>query len=48
MEGWYTTPELWPKVRSLKVFREWFDVEYHTVLIDTVEEPLLDDGEMSW
>ena len=48
LNGWYTDPALWPKRRSLKVFREWFDVEYHTVLIDTVEEPLLDDGEMSW
>ncbi len=43
LEGWYTKPELWPKVRSLKVFREWFDVEYHTVLIDTVGGPIFDD-----
>ncbi len=43
LEGWYTDPTLWPANRSWKVFQEWFEIEYHTVLIDTVDGPLLDD-----
>jgi len=44
LEGWYTDPELWPKSRTLKRFYEWFDTEFNTVIIDTVDEPLFDDG----
>ena len=43
LEGWYTDPALWPKNRSLKVFEEWFEVECHTVLIDTGGGPIYDD-----
>ena len=43
LEGWYTDEGLWPKNRTLKLFREWFDIECHTVIEDTVEEELYDD-----
>ncbi len=43
LDSWYTDPSLWPKIRDLKTFREWFDVECHTVLIDTAEGPIYDD-----
>jgi hypothetical protein len=36
LQGWYTDPTLWPQDLTLQLFREWFDVEYHSVLIDTV------------
>lgn len=42
LEGWYTDPTLWPK-RTLKRFDEWFDVECHSVLIDTLGTPIEDD-----
>ena len=39
--GWYTDPSMWPKDRSWKVFKEWFDYEIHTMVLDTVlDEPL--------
>ena len=44
LEGWYTDPDLWPKPRTLKLFYEWFETEFNTVIIDTVDEPLFDDG----
>lgn len=44
LEGWYNSPELWPKKRTQKLFDDWFDVECHTVLEDTVEGPIFDDG----
>ena len=43
LEGWYTDPELWPKDRTLELFDEWFEVEYHSVIVDTVGEPIYDD-----
>jgi hypothetical protein len=43
LEGWYTDETLWPKKRDLKTFHEWFDVECHTVIIDTVDDPIQDD-----
>jgi hypothetical protein len=43
LEGWYTDPSLWPQMRTLKLFREWFDVECHSVLIDTVGSTIHDD-----
>ena len=43
LEGWYTDESLWPPKRDLKLFKKWFEVQCHTVLIDTVEEPIIDD-----
>ena len=43
LEGWYTDESLWPKKRNKKTFYEWFEVECHTVLIDTADGPILDD-----
>jgi hypothetical protein len=43
LDGWYTDEDLWPGNRSIKLFRKWFDVECHTVIVDTVDEPIEDD-----
>lgn len=43
LEGWYTEPGLWPQDRSLKTFKEWCIFEFHSVVIDTAESPLIDD-----
>ncbi|UCF91286.1 MAG: hypothetical protein JSW39_23910 [Desulfobacterales bacterium] len=43
LEGWYTDKSLWPKKRNKKTFNEWFDVECHTVIIDTVGGKIEDD-----
>ena len=43
LEGWYTDPDLWPQKRTFKLFQEWFDVECHSVLIDTVGNEIYDD-----
>jgi len=42
--SWYTDPDVWPKKRGLTLFKSWFDVERHTVLIDQGKGPILDDG----
>lgn len=43
LEGWYTDEALWPSSRTLRLFDAWFDVECHSVLIDTVGGPIIDD-----
>jgi hypothetical protein len=42
-EGWYTDESLWPKKRDLKTFKEWFEVECHSVVLDTVGGQIFDD-----
>jgi hypothetical protein len=44
--GWYTDEALWPKNRTLELFHEWVHVEYHSMVVDVVEGPLVDDEEM--
>ena len=46
LDAWYTDEALWPKNRTLELFHEWVDVEYHTMVVDLVEEPLVDDEEL--
>ncbi len=43
LEGWYTDETLWPQRRTLKLFYEWFAVECHTVIEDTVGMPIKDE-----
>jgi hypothetical protein len=40
LSSWTDDPKLWPKSRNLKTFWEWFDVEIHTVLMDTVDQDI--------
>jgi len=44
LEGWYADPTLWPKDQSLKQFNKWFKTECHSVIEDTLDEPIVDDG----
>ena len=43
LEGWYTDPELWPKERTYERFQAWFDVEYHSVVVDTARGAIRED-----
>ena len=43
LNGWYTDPALWPRVRSLRVLKEWCSFELHTVVVDAGQSPLEDD-----
>lgn len=46
LEEWSTDPALWPDDRSYRVFQEWFDVECHTVILDTVGTEIYDEDEL--
>lgn len=49
--GWVEEETLWPQDRNLDMFREWFEIEIHTMAWDLSGEPLIvedwqdDDGE---
>lgn len=32
--NWYIDESLWPKNRTLKMFKQWFDVQYHSMVWD--------------
>ena len=40
LNGWWLDPEVWPSKRDLKTFKEWFDVEFHSVVFDLVDRPI--------
>ncbi|MFO8111216.1 MAG: hypothetical protein R6T92_01785 [Desulfosalsimonadaceae bacterium] len=40
MEGWIADESLWPKDVTLATFREWFDVEYHSMVFDALEDDI--------
>ncbi len=43
LEGWYTDPKLWPRERTWSLFQDWFAVECHSVILDTVRGKICDD-----
>ena len=43
LEEWYSDSRLWPDKRTLTLFRQWFDVECHTLIVDTVGDAITDD-----
>jgi hypothetical protein len=32
--SWYTDQDLWPVGRNAEMFREWFEVEFHSLVFD--------------
>ncbi|MGY6555401.1 MAG: hypothetical protein ACXIUM_12870 [Wenzhouxiangella sp.] len=43
LEAWYTDPDLWPSPLTLELFDQWFSVECHSVIFDTVGGAIVDD-----
>ena len=43
LAGWYTDKEMWPKDRSLKIFKQWFDVEHFDPVEDVGRGPIEND-----
>ena len=44
LNEWLTDESLWPKKISLKMFREWFSVEYQSMVWDLGKAPLTVEG----
>lgn len=41
LASWVADEAVWPKERTLKMFWEWFDVEIHLEVVDSVEEAIM-------
>ncbi len=44
LDGWWRDEKDWPKDRNLRLFKKWFDVEFHSVVIDLVDNELISEG----
>ena len=40
LEGWCTDESTWPPDRNYKMFREWFELEINTLVVDLVYGPI--------
>ena len=38
--AWHTVKREWPKKRTLAMFQEWFELEFHSEVIDLVDAPI--------
>ncbi len=36
LAAWYHDPDVWPTNRSFQTFREWFDIDVHSLVLDAV------------
>ena len=43
LEDWWRDEKDWPKNRNLSLFKKWFDVEFHSVVIDLVDGELVSE-----
>jgi hypothetical protein len=41
--NWWTRNEDWPKKRDLLTFKKWFDLQFHSVVEDLVDDELVDE-----
>jgi hypothetical protein len=42
--AWHTEEQAWPQDRDFKMFQEWFDVEFHSVVEDLCDYEI-EDGD---
>jgi hypothetical protein len=43
LAGWHLEVKQWPKNRTFAMFREWFVIEFHSVVEDLCDYPVEDD-----
>ena len=43
LNSWWTDETAWPENRDFSMFKEWFNVSFHSMVQDIVDEPLIDD-----
>lgn len=44
LDEWVSDSKLWPDALDYELFQQWFEPECHTMLVDTLEEPIEEDG----
>jgi hypothetical protein len=43
LADWWTREEDWPQQRDLRTFKKWFDLQFHSVVEDLVDDVLVDE-----
>jgi hypothetical protein len=43
LDGWYRAPEVWPAKRDLATFQSWFEVSFHSMIVDLSDDVLEHD-----
>ena len=43
LDGWHTDESAWPQNRTFAMFKEWFDIELHSVVEDLCAYEIEDD-----
>lgn len=41
LSGQYVDDALWPQDRSLKMFRQWFTIQFHSMVYDMADMPIV-------
>lgn len=41
LDGFCTDPDYWPAKRDYKTFLQWFDIELHSEVFDTVDKEII-------
>ena len=40
LDGWYRVPAVWPAKRDSTTFQSWFEVSFHSVVVDLCDDVL--------
>jgi hypothetical protein len=40
LSSWIVIDDMWPKNRTHKMFLEWFDVEFHSMIFDSLQDDI--------
>jgi len=40
---WYIDESLWPQKRTLKMFKDWFEIQYHPMVWDLSDGPIVNE-----
>ncbi len=40
LAAWWLDEADWPAKRGIRTFKKWFDVEFHTIVLDLVDGPI--------
>jgi hypothetical protein len=42
LAGWWTNPQAYPAPRTFEMFLEWFEVEFHSMVFDLLDDEAIE------
>jgi hypothetical protein len=45
LDGWYRVPAVWPAKRDADLFQSWFEISFHSMIVDICDDAL-EHGEL--